>query len=153
MDNVNPAINRDERADRRNRRNMEDALQRALVALEGGIQAQRDEPLQLRTNEHGREDQRRAAITAKEIKVGAIKQTDRCDGTSTASIRKWLNDMDMAIPVVGAQGIVAVISHTVGGPLRAEVERYIATQAAFAAPIARAAIPWEDLRTYLVLTF
>ena len=65
----------------------------------------------------------RLEITKKVEKL--IKQTAWCDGSSTSATRTWLQDIDLAFGRVGHASIIEVVSSTVTGPLRKEIERFI----------------------------
>ena len=81
-----------------------------------------------------------------------IKQTAWCDGSSTSATRTWLQDIDLAFGRVGHTSIIKIVSSTVTGPLRKEIERFlddvIATD-----QVLRDAVPWAQVRTHVITNF
>ena len=84
-----------------------------------------------------RSRERRHILTQREQIRDLIRQTQTCDGSTTAAF----ND-----------SIIEIATKTVSGPLRLELERYIEGVIA-ANPVAKAAIPWADLRNHISAQF
>ena len=54
-----------------------------------------------------------------------LKQTSFSDGSSTISTRMWIDDIDLAFNQVGEQTIINIITSSITGSLRKEVELFI----------------------------
>ena len=81
-----------------------------------------------------------------------IRQTAACDGSSVTAVRTWIREINLALSQVGAHGIVEIVTKTVHGPLRFEVERFI--EGAMAANgLARRNIPWDNIRQHVAQQF
>ena len=81
-----------------------------------------------------------------QCKQELIRQTMPCDGTSTASIRAWFKDIELA----GAENQIEIAARTAAGSLRWELERYIAGVLAINDNIiARFNVPWADVKAHL----
>ena len=81
-----------------------------------------------------------------------IKQTSWCDGSSTSATRTWLQDIDLAFGRVGRTSIIEIVSSTVTGPLRKEIERFLNDVIA-ADQVVRDAVPWAQVRAHVVTNF
>ena len=81
-----------------------------------------------------------------------IKQTVWCDGSSTSATRTWLEDIDLAFGRLGQDSVIEVATSTVTGPLRKEIERFL-TELILRDNVARAAIPWAQVRAHVVTNF
>ena len=92
----------------------------------------------------------RLEITKKVEKL--IKQTAWCDGSSTSATRTWLQDIDLAFGRVGHASIIEVVSSTVTGPLRKEIERFI-SEVIQGDNVIRDAVPWAQVRAHVVTNF
>lgn len=117
-------------------------MEDAVNAMRDGIIAQREG-----------EEARRLQANRREVRQNAIRQTELADGSTIPGIRKWIQEIELASPVVGAANIIEVISQTVSGSLRKEVERFITAQGALVPPVVRANVPWADLRAHVVNTY
>ena len=120
-------------------------LQRVLQGLLTA-QDQRDEA-QRRREDVLRAEQR----TQLQLEI-LVKQTPLCDGMINDLVREWIRDIDHAENCIGAQHINDIVSQTVAGPLRREVEHFI-TVTAETRGIARNAVPWADLRNHVCAQF
>lgn len=98
------------------------------------------------------ETERRAIQASREQIRDLIRQTQNCDGSTTAAVRNWIREVTLAFNQVGATHVVEIASKTVSGPLRFELERYVEGVIA-ANQIARAAIPWPDIRDHIAAQF
>ena len=77
-----------------------------------------------------------------------------CDGTSTASIRAWFKDIELAGAEVGAENQIEVAARTAAGSLRWELERYIAGVLATNDYIkANFNVLWANLKAHLRTSF
>ena len=54
-----------------------------------------------------------------------MKQTTACDGATTAAVRVWIKEVNLAIRQLGAGDVVELVTRSITGPLRWEVERFI----------------------------
>ena len=81
-----------------------------------------------------------------------IKQTALCDGSSTTPTRAWLDDIALALNRAGANHIVEIVTSTISGSLRKEVERFIQAHITREG-VLRAAVPWDQLRAHIVNSF
>ena len=52
-----------------------------------------------------------------------IKQTSKCDGSATISVRSWLKPIGLAFDQVGQPNIIQVVTNTITVNLRFEVAR------------------------------
>ena len=92
-------------------------------------------------------DRRRVQAQREHIK-DLIKQTTTCDGSTTAAVRTWVKEINLAHRQVGDNNIVQVVSKSVTGPLRFEIERYL-IETTTARNIVREAVPWDDIRDHI----
>ena len=78
-----------------------------------------------------------------------VKAVKACDGTVAAEVREFLEDIELAIPLLQGihGGIIDLVTKTVTGSLRKEVERFLSTQPN------RLATPWNTLRNHIRVTF
>ena len=81
-----------------------------------------------------------------------MKETATCSGSSNGSVRQWLRDIELAVVRLNNAEVIHVVTRTVSGPLRQEVERYL-TQTAAARGIQREAVPWDDVRQHITTQF
>jgi len=98
------------------------------------------------------ERERRTIQTSREQIRDLIRLTQSCDGATTAAVRNWIREVTLAFNQVGAAHVVEVASKTVSGPLRFELERFIEGIIA-ANNVARADIPWPDIRDHIAMQF
>ncbi len=70
-----------------------------------------------------------AARTASGQKAESqAKRVPACDGATTKAVREWLREIGFTIPY--SVETVYITARTAEGPLRREIERYLAEQAA-----------------------
>lgn len=143
----------EQREVRRRNDEMDVILNQALTALTDGITAQRQEEVQRRVDTNAEEQRKRELAKGRETKKGVIAQTDKCDGSSTAGVRRWVRDINLAETIIGAAGTIETVTRTVSGLLRGEVEAFVTAQANLVPPVARADVPWAELRGHVVTTF
>ena len=86
-------------------------------------------------------------ITAK-----LLRQTSFADGSSDVSTRTWIDDIDLANSSVGDQHIIGVVTSSITGSLRREVELFIQHDWTVN-NIAREAVPWLAIRDHVIKTF
>ena len=86
-------------------------------------------------------------ITAK-----LLRQTSFAVGSSDFSTRTWIDDIDLANSRVGDQHIIDVVTSSITGSLRKEVELFI-QNAWTVNNIARKAVPWLESRDHVIKTF
>ena len=83
-----------------------------------------------------------------------IRQTTPCDGTSTAGVRAWFKDIELAGGEVGAENQIEIAARTAAGSLCWELERYItdvlATNNAIKAGFN---VPWADVKAHIRTSF
>lgn len=80
------------------------------------------------------------------------KSTTRCDGSDAANVRLWLREIDLAIPQLNNDPLIALATATVAGSLRQEFERYIQAEAV-ARNTRRGLVPWLDIRNHITAAF
>ena len=81
-----------------------------------------------------------------------LKQTSFSDGSSDVSTRTWIDDIDLAFSRVGEQTIINIITSSITGSLRKEVELFI-REAMTVNNIVREAVPWPAIRDHVIKTF
>ena len=74
-----------------------------------------------------------------------LKQTTFADGSSDVSTRTWIDDMDLAHSRVGDQHITDIVTSSVTGSLRKEVELFI-QNARTENNVDHEAVPWMAMR-------
>ena len=102
-----------------------------------------------RRNEEGARQRRK---DQKELVSTLVKQTTKCDGATSTSVRNWIKEIDLARARVGDQGIIEVVTSTITGPLRFETEREI-QPIIDEQEIDRALVPWQRLRDHIRVQF
>ena len=143
-------MNREERAERRNQqRNMDGVVRLLTESLNQTREA--DRLHRVATGEADAE-RNRQVVTRERIRQ-ATAQTTRCDGATAQGVRTWLRELRLAIQIAGEGAAIEIATATVQGPLRIELERYVAIQAAAQPPVLRAQIPWAGLRDHLQTIF
>ena len=98
------------------------------------------------------EAERRHIPTQREQIRDLIRQTQTCDGSTTAAVRNWIREVMLAFNQVGADSVIEIATKTVSGPLRFELDRYI-EGLIVANQVGRAAILWADLRNHISAQF
>ena len=81
-----------------------------------------------------------------------LRQTSFADGSSDVATRTWIDDIDLAGSRVGDQHIIDVVTSSITGSLRKEVELFI-QNAWTANNIVREAVPWLAIRDHVIKTF
>ena len=98
------------------------------------------------------EQERRAIQATREHILDLIRQTQTCDGATTAAVSYWIREVTLAFNQVGAPNIIEIASKTVAGPLRFGLERF--TEGVIVTnQVARSAIPSADVRDHLAAQF
>ena len=120
---------------------LQQVLQGLLTA-----QDQRDQAARVR------EDGHRAVRQNKHHVEVLVKQTPPCDGTTNAAVREWMRNIDLTETQIAAPQVIEIVSQTVTGPLRREIEHFLTTTAA-ADAVARNDIPWADVRAHVTAQF
>ncbi len=77
-----------------------------------------------------------------------VKQTTRCEGVPMAAVRRWMRDIEIAMTQVGQGFIVRIITGTISGSLRDEIEQYV-TQRIQQYGLNRNQLPWADIRAHV----
>ena len=95
---------------------------------------------------------RRANQNIRDLIQDLVRQTTVCDWSSTSSVRNWIREATLAFNQVGVGHIIELVSKTVTGPLRFELEWYIDNYMQ-TNNVARAAVPWNDIRIHLSTQF
>jgi hypothetical protein len=101
--------------------------------------------------EQNAETARQNAATQKrrrDTKEGLVKQTVSCDGATTGSVRVWIKEINLAIRQLAPADIVELVTRTITGPLRWEVERFI-DQYMVTNNVARNAVPWPPIENHV----
>ena len=108
----------------------------------------------LTTNEDARHKDSKAALAATvnndstqrmlNLVTAVVNQTNVCDGSTPESVRRWLMEMNLARKRLPAPSVGEIISRTISGPLRFEIERYILEKGGD-----REAIDWEELEKFV----
>lgn len=94
-----------------------------------------------RTTQHRREKTR-----------DLVQQTTKCDGSTTSAVRMWIKEVSLAFNLVGAAGLVEIVTKTISGPLRFEIERFL-TNFVAAQVVPRNAVPWNAIRDHVQAQF
>ena len=97
-------------------------------------------------------DQSTPTNAIEKITAKLLKQTTFCDGSSDVATRAWLDDIDLAFQRVGQAYVVDIVSSSVTGSLRKEVEHFI-QQAVNNLVVTRDAITWPSIRAHVVKSF
>ena len=84
------------------------------------------------------------------ITTKLIKHTTFADGSSDVSTPTWIDDMDLAHSRVGDQHIIDIVTSSVTGSLRKEVELFI-QNVWTANNVAREAVPWMSMRLLFLI--
>ena len=53
-----------------------------------------------------------------------VRQTSPCDGTSTAGVRMWFKEIELAGAEAGTENIIEIAARSAAGSLRGELERH-----------------------------
>lgn len=104
----------------------------------------------LATMEHNAETARQNAATTKrrqDVKEALVKQTTCCDGATMMAVRVWIKEVNLARRQLAPADVVELVTRTITGPLRWEVERFI-DQYMGTHNVARNAVPWAAIETH-----
>ena len=83
-----------------------------------------------------------------------IRQKTPCDWTSTAGVRAWFKDIELAGGEVGAENQIEIAARTAASSLRWELERYITGVLTTNNAIkARINVPWADVKAHIRTPF
>lgn len=109
------------------------------------------------TQRRAQYEQRRDKDQCRTLVRTLVDLTGKCDGTSPAAIRTWLEEIELIIPQAeGNQGnrdtLLEVVTRTVTGSLRKEIERYIRQQAE-RHHVERLRVPWIDVKNHVRQSF
>ena len=74
-----------------------------------------------------------------------LKQTAFCDGSSDVATRQWIDDINLAFQRVGQPYIVDIVSSSVTGYLRKEVEHFVQQSVNV--------ITWPSIREHVIKSF
>ena len=91
----------------------------------------------------------KAAMHYKNKITDQAKTIKPCDGGIPADVREYLEDIELSIPILDGvpNGTIELVTRTVVGSLRKEVQRFLATQPN------RLATNWNILRNHICRTF
>ena len=81
-----------------------------------------------------------------------LKQTAFCDGSSDVATRGWIDDINLTFQRVGQPYIVDIVSSSVTGYLRKEVEHFI-QQSVNTLAVGRDVITWPSIREHVIKSF
>ena len=81
-----------------------------------------------------------------------LKQTSFSDGSTDVSTRIWLDDIDLAFNRVGDNSITDIVTSSITGSLRKEVELYI-REFMTARHVASEEVPWPEIREHVIKSF
>jgi len=81
-----------------------------------------------------------------------VRQTATCSGSPNAAVRQWMTDIQIAFDQLGQRPTIDVVTRTVAGPLRREVQHFLRRQAQDQA-IDRLDVPWQQLRQHVIAQF
>ena len=98
------------------------------------------------------ETDRRAATTRREQVRDLIQQTSKYDGSTTPSVRMWIKEIALAFHLAATQEQIEIVSKTITGPLRFEIERLISMFVA-AQNVERNAVPWNAIKHHVKTQF
>ena len=85
-----------------------------------------------------------------QIVQALVRQTSACDGTSTAGVRTWFKEIELAGAEAGTEHIIEIAARSAAGSLRGELERY--KKKRLTAPTAlnsRFKVPWAEVKAHL----
>ena len=100
----------------------------------------------VRTEEKARADK-------KENLKALIKQTTVRDGSSTSAVRVWMKEVELLQNQLSPAHVIELVSQTVNGALRWELERYLKDYVETHSSVAREALPWTELKEHLSASF
>ena len=95
----------------------------------------------------------KARAGKKEKLKALIKQTTVCDGSSTSAVRVWMKEVELSQNQLSPAHVIELVSQTVNGALRWELERYLKDYVETHSSVARDAVPWTELKEHLSASF
>ena len=104
------------------------------------------------TRTHAIEKQTTRTQAIEKLTQKLLKQTAFCDGSSDVATRGWIDDITLAFQMVGQPYIVNIVSLSVTGSLRKEVEHFI-QQSVNALGVGRDVIIWPSIREHVIKSF
>ena len=108
--------------------------------------------LQLTAGLTQQETDRRTTQNRREQLRDLVLQTTKCDGPVTSGLRLWIKEVTLAFNLLGAAGLVDIVTKSVTGPLRFEIERFLGNfVAAHGGP--RNGVPWNAIRDHVQAQF
>ena len=81
-----------------------------------------------------------------------IRQTNVCDGEDTQAVRMWVHEIELAYNQIGDVNIVQVVTNSISGTLRFEIERFIENHMQIH-NVTRATVPWQAIRAHVIAQF
>ena len=73
-----------------------------------------------------------------------------CDGTSTAGVRTWFKEIELAGAEAGTEHIIEIAARSAAGSLRGELERYIKKRLTAPTTLnSRFEVPWAEVKAHL----
>ena len=90
--------------------------------------------------------------TTVQFQIRATNTPAFCDGSSDVATRQWVDDINLAFRRVGQPYIVDIVSSSVTGSLRKEVEHYV-QQSLNALGVGRDVVTWPSIREHVVKSF
>ena len=79
-----------------------------------------------------------------------MRQTSPCDGTSTAGVRMWFKEIELAGAEAGTENIIEIAARSAAGTVRGELERYIKKMLTAPTSIkSRFEVPWAEVKSHL----
>ncbi len=119
----------------------QNTLQQIQTLLDRLVQIQLDQTIRTATDKDKR---------VETIVRNLIDQTTKCDGASVGAVRRWIKDIQIAFEQVDQPFIVRIVTSTVSGTLRYEIEHYLSSRA-HDDNLQRHQVPWQDIRDYIYI--
>ena len=88
----------------------------------------------------------------RDTKEALVKQTTCCDGATMTAVRVWMKEVNLALRQLAPADMVELVTRTVMGPLRWEVERFIEQYMA-TNQVGRRAVPWANIENHVSQCF
>ncbi len=103
------------------------------------------------------ETERNHLTDFRHLESSLVDVTTKCDGSTSASVRSWLREIDIIMPQCNGvdgrpEALMIVVARTILGTLRKDVEAFIARRCA-ERQCSRYNIPWSDLRAHISSSF
>ena len=84
-----------------------------------------DGPANLETTRARQDSLRNVKRREEQIVQALVRQTSPCDGTSTAGVRTWFKEIELAGAEAGTEHIIEIAARSAAGSLRGKLEPYI----------------------------